>query len=146
MRNKTRNNELVARAFELLSSKEKSEYASNIFGKDGFIDKAYASQIAAFSVSVAMVGLKPTLAMYYEQGGATVDTRNIIGIVAELLMLDGYDFAPEGDEYNLPSEKLFVYAMKHNSEKLRKDVIDNAVALKVVVRTFIKTKEDEKPA
>ena len=135
MKTKQRNDELIQRAFELLSSD--SQYRNKIF-KGNFIEDSFAGQVAAFSVSVAMIGLKPTLAMYYEQGGAAVDTRNIVGLVAELLMKDGCTFAPEGDRYNHPAEKLFVYAMKHNSEKLRKDVIDNAVALKVVLRTFIK--------
>ena len=138
MRNKTRNNELVARAFELLSSKEKSEYASNILGKDGFIDKAYASQIAAFSVSVAMVGLKPTLAIYYQKNGSSVDTHNIVGLIAQMLASDGYPYAGKS-----PAECFFKHAVSlpekgKDAEDLRQKVIDNAVALKVVVRTFLK--------
>lgn len=139
MKLKERNNELIQRAFNLLGADDsKSIYRKKVV-KGGYVDKAYASQISAFSVSVAMIGLKPTLAMYYEKGGAAVDTNNIVGLIAELLMEDGYTFAPEGNGYNTPAEKMFVHTMRVKDDtKLRKDVIDNAVALKVVVRTFLK--------
>lgn len=141
---KERNNKLIQRAFELLNCDD-SRYVNKVVN-NGYIDKAYASQISAFSVSVAMIGLKPTLAMYYEKGGAAVDTHNIVGLIAELLLRDGYDFTPEGNNYKTPAEKLFVYAMEHDDKKLRKDVIDNVVALKVVVRTFLKPEKDDESA
>lgn len=143
MKTKKRNDELISRAYDLLTG-GKSDYAKNLFepGKN-FIKKSFASQVAAFSVSVAMIGLKPTLAMYYKQGGAAVDTHNIIGIIAEMLVLDGYTFQ---DQSSSPAKNLFEYAMNKDKQvnedkKLLRDVIDNAIALKVVVRTFLNDEE-----
>lgn len=143
MTTKEKNNILVDRAFGLLTGKPESEYAGKLI-KDGFIDKAYSGQIAAFSVSVAMVGLKPTLAMYYQQGGSSVNTHNIVGLIAEMLIADGYPFKGKS-----PAERFFNHVMgmpAEDADKLRKNVIDNAVALKVVVRTFVKSDKDEKSA
>ena len=143
MTTKEKNNILVDRAFGLLTGKPESEYAGKLI-KDGFIDKAYSGQIAAFSVSVAMVGLKPTLAMYYQQGGSSVNTHNIVGLIAEMLVADGYPFKGKS-----PAERFFNHVMGMPAGKdadLRKDVIDNAVALKVVVRTFLKSENDEESA
>lgn len=144
MTTKEKNNILVDRAFGLLTGKHESEYAGKLI-KDGFIDKAYSGQIAAFSVSVAMVGLKPTLAMYYQQGGSSVNTHNIVGLIAEMLVAEGYPF-----EGKSPADKFFDHVMGmsegKDADKLRKDVIDNAVALKVVVRTFLKSENDEESA
>lgn len=125
---KERNNTLIQRAFELLND-DNSRYKKNVV-KEGYIDDAYASKISAFSVSIAMIGLKPTLAMYYEKGGSAIDTRNIVGLLAEMLHKDNYPFDT--------AEGLFKDAMQNADDKLRKQVIDNAVALKVVVRTFLK--------
>ena len=148
MTTKEKNNKRISCAFELLTAKKgdgKSQYGWKLIDKDGFIDKSYSGQIAAFSVSVAMVGLKPTLAMYYEQGGSSVNTRNIVGLVAEMLVEDGYPFKGES-----PADKFFDHVMGmpagKEGDKLRKDVIDNAVALKVVVRTFLKSENDEESA
>ena len=143
MTTKVKNNILVDRAFGLLTGKPESEYAGKLI-KDGFVDKAYSGQIAAFSVSVAMVGLKPTLAMYYQQGGSSVNTHNIVGLIAEMLVADGYPFKGKS-----PAERFFNHVMGMPAGKdadLRKDVIDNAVALKVVVRTFLKSENDEESA
>ena len=143
---KERNNKLIQRAFELLNCDD-SRYVNKVVN-NGYIDKAYASQISAFSVSVAMIGLKPTLAMYYEKGGAAVDTHNIVGLIAEMLVGDDYKF-----DVKDPAKALFEYAMKRADDKLRKaddklrkDVIDNVVALKVVVRTFLKPEKDDESA
>lgn len=139
MRLKERNNELVARAYDLLTGKKESDYKTEFYTKDGvYIDKGYDGQVAAFSVSVAMIGLRPTLAMYYKKGGSAVDTHNIVGIIAEMLIWDNFNFT----EGNNPAEKLFRYVMDNRLEKekldqITRDVIDMAVALKVVVRTFL---------
>lgn len=145
MTTKEKNNILVDRAFGLLTGKSESKYAGELIDKDGFIDKAYSGQIAAFSVSVAMVGLKHTIAIYYQQGGSSVNTRNIVGLIAEMLVADKYPF-----KGGSPAERFFNHVMGmpagKEADKLRKDVIDNAVALKVVVRTFLKSENDEESA
>lgn len=148
MTTKEKNNKRISCAFELLIAKKgdgKSQYGWKLIDKDGFIDKAYSGQIAAFSVSVAMVGLKPTLAMFYQQGGSSVNTHNIVGLIAEMLVAEGYPF-----EGKSPADKFFDHVMGmpagKEADKLRKDVIDNAVALKVVVRTFLKSENDEESA
>ena len=139
MRFKERNNILVSRAYDLLTGKKESDYKTEFYTNGGvYIDKGYDGQVAAFSVSVAMIGLRPTLAMYYKKGGSAVDTHNIVGIIAEMLIWDGFNFT----EGNKPAEKLFRYVMDNRLEKekldqITRDVIDMAVALKVVVRTFL---------
>ena len=139
MRNKALNNRLVSVAYDLMTGSKPSVYKDKLLTKDRqYIDEKYSSQIASFSVSVAMIGIRPTVAMYYEKGGACVDTHNIVGLIAEILIIEG-KLKKDADQ---PAAKtLFNIVMKAEQtelDTLRKDIIDIAVALKVVLRTFIK--------
>lgn len=136
--NKKRNNELIKLADEKLRA------SKMLKGCD--IAETYDGKTAALSVSVAMSGLLPTLAIYYQdfdkkQPGAPC-RRNVLDVVATMITIHGEKFKD--------AEALLRYAIDHSEDlaDLKKEVIDCAIALKQVVRTYnlIKTDKDEKPA
>ncbi len=108
--------------------------------KDGKIDSSYDGQVAGFGVSIAMSGLRPTLAIYYKSSqNRAVDTTKILGVIANTISKD--------DTYcnSLDSAKsLMEHAFKPDVDikKLTEVVIECAIALKLVVRTYPQTKND----
>lgn len=134
MRNKERNNLLMQIANDALI---KSKNNKNSLFKSGTNDivSSYNGQISGFSVSIAITGLLPTLAMYYQDGKNAVCLRNILDVIG--LMLPELD----ASTYNgiTCSKSLFEFAINskgEKQEKLKRDIIDCAIALKQIVRTY----------
>ena len=75
---KERKNQLMAWANEVI--------ATSSICKDGVIvSESYNGQIAAFSVSVSLSGLKPAMALYYSgKGSSDVDKKKIIELLAAM--------------------------------------------------------------
>lgn len=123
--NKARNNELIRLADKKLKN-------SNML-KDGSIAKTYDGKTAALSVSVAMSGLLPTLAIYYqdfdEKNPKAPCRRHVLNVVATM-MSKPRNFSDAKD--------LFSYAIDNKNDEmiLKKEIIDCAIALKQVVRTY----------
>lgn len=118
---------------------------SEILQPDGNIYKSYNGQAAALGVSIAMSGLLPTLAIYYQDYEAnnkeTAYRRCVLNIIAKMVMHDN----------NKKGEDLFEKALRlHNSKdakelsKLKADIIDCSVALKQVIRTYTLIDEKQK--
>lgn len=127
--NKTRNNDLMKLANEALNAKH------DLLKDDLSINSSYNGQIAAFGVAVAMSGLLPALAIYYNGGNAGVDRRLILDVLARMIKADKFK-----DIYD--SKALLQLAMelepnKSEFEKLKNEVIECAIALKQVVRTYV---------
>ena len=102
------------------------------------IAESYNGKIAGFSVSIAMSGLLPTLAMYYQDGDekqvkTKVYLRNILTVVSAMIAADG-----AFDEKITDAKSLLEYAINNPQKEgdLKKEVIDCAIALKQVVRTY----------
>ena len=102
---------------------------SSIFKDNQICSESYNGQIAAFSVSVALSGLKPAVALYYsEKGSSEVDKKAIVELVARMYAKDtGYS----GDFY-----RLVLRAEDEDVSELRRRVIEYGIALKLAVRTF----------
>lgn len=122
--NKTRNNELIKLA-------DKQLRASNLLMPGGSIADSYNGSAAALGVSVAMSGLLPTLAIYYQDFDSKDPDapcrRNVLNVVATMIPSQGFSDARELLEYALSTE---------DSKNLANDVIDCAIALKQVIRTY----------
>lgn len=126
--NKTRNNELIRLADEKLK-------ASNMLNGNT-IEETYDGKTAALSVTVAMSDLLPTLAIYYQDYDDDNPTapcrRNVLNVVATMIT------NPESNMTFSNAHDLLKYAIDHQDKlkDLKRDVIDCAIALKQVVRTY----------
>lgn len=127
-----RNNYLMQKANEVLLA---NKY---IFDKKDelSIKESYNGQIAAFGVSVAMSGILPTLAIYYKEKSSTeVNRRDILEVLARMIKDDKEKVSPTIDN----AETLFRFAIECSDAErnsLTKELIECAIALKQVVRTY----------
>ena len=128
MGTKERNKKLLDRADGLLTGS--SQYREALYHGTEFIASEHSSKVSAFPVSVAMIGLKPTLAIYHQ------NAHSVVGLIAEMLILDD---KIDGCQDYQPAERFVNYAFENYSEEFKQAVIENALALKVVIRTFLKT-------
>lgn len=136
---KQRNKELIMCAEKVLRASKKETYS--LFKDKGLgnkILKSYNGQVAALGVSILMTGLKPTLAIYYQDAPDskapkpnTAYRRFVLEIIARILKEDNREYAYDS------AEKLVrdVLEMKDDSG-LTRNIIDCSVALKQVIRTY----------
>ena len=106
------------------------ESIHDVFGEREISD-SYNGQIAAFSVSVALSGLKPTFAIYNSStSNSELDKTRIIELLAEMFTKD------KGQR--LDTDQLYkkVIKLKDDDASLQKDIIEYAIALKLAIRTF----------
>lgn len=122
--NKERKNILVKMADEVIRS-------SSIC-KNGIIEsESFNSQIAAFSVAVAMSGLKPAMAIYYDRdNNSSIDKSMIIDLLANMYSKEN-SFLNKDDFF-----KEVIYAEGEKEQTLRNTIIEYAIALKLAIRTF----------
>ena len=122
---KERKNQLLVWANEVIGS-------SSIY-KDGMIiSDSYNGQIAAFSVSVALSGLKPAMALYYSgKGSSDVDKKEIIKLLAAMYSKENNAQTNADAFFNL-----VINANKEVLPDLHKMIIEYGIALKLAVRTF----------
>ena len=117
---------------ELMMWADESIRNSTIFKNGEIISDSYNGQIAAFSVSVALSGLKPAIALYYSgKGSSDVDKRKIIELLASMYSKH------KGEATN--AEALFNKVINANANEeasLKRDIIEYGIALKLAVRTF----------
>lgn len=98
------------------------------------ISKKYDGKTAALSVSVAMSDILPTLSIYYqefEENGAC--RRKVLNVVATMINRPGTTTSFQN------AETLVRFAVSCNANDLqyiKRQVIDCAIALKHVVRTY----------
>ncbi len=96
------------------------------------ISESYNGQIAAFSVTVALSGLKPAMALYYSNTGSSgIDKKKIIDLLACMYSKDK-NINKNTEEFY----QLVIDADKQTEASLRKDILAYAIALKLIVRTF----------
>jgi hypothetical protein len=134
MNTKERNNRLMQLADDALDT-------TKALFKEGTTDiyDSYNGQISAFGVAIAMSGLRPALAIYYQDGKAKVNRRAILTIIAKMISDDkDYDKTFQGDNEAL-AKGLLTHALSLDNNglsKLQREVIDCSIALKQVVRTY----------
>ena len=133
--NKTRNNKLMGLANKALIE------TRAIFKNDNLdIDAAYNGQIASLGVTIAMSGIRPALAIYFQDKSSTkVNRRAVLTVIADMIKRDD-----EFTKGNISDAKsLFEYALKTNDlndlndlNALKEEVEQCSIALKQVVRTY----------
>ena len=149
--NKTRNNYLIKLADEVLREQtDNNELGITKILNDGNIEDAYNGSVAALSVSIAMSELRPALAIYFQdkskeskenkekESKTKANRRSVLDAIARMISKDEdkdneWNSLSEGGKY---AENLFRYAIRKDDAKLKKEVIDCAIALKQVVRTY----------
>lgn len=102
------------------------------------IQDSYNGQIAALGVSVATTGLRPTLAIYYQDKPDAaeprkVNRRAVLEIIAQMI-----EFPRSSPLEDRNAKALLAYAISESADLnwLKREVIDCSVALKQVVRTY----------
>ena len=121
---KERKNQLMVWANEVIGS-------SSICQNGVIISDSYNGQIAAFSVSVALSGLKPAMALYYSgKGSSDVDKKKIIELLAAMYSKE--NGRTDADAFF----RLVIAANGDALASLHKKIIEYGIALKLAVRTF----------
>lgn len=105
----------------------------------GMVDGTYDGQISAFSVAVALSGLKTAMAIYMDSdSGSAVDRKRIIRMLAIIYNLD------QSPDRELTEASLWDMVKDVADDKeLKKLILEYAIALKLTFRTF-KYKDDGK--
>lgn len=93
--------------------------------RKGIINESYNGQVSALGVSVLMIGLKATLAVYYQDE----NRRRLLEVIVQMInKKKGANFA-NADEFVRE-------VMKGDEKNWKTDVVDCSVALKQVIRTY----------
>lgn len=130
---KQRIEKLIPIANEILREQMESG-GEAILKKNGDINSTYDGKIAALGVSVAMSGLRPTLAMYFNDSGS-VKTKPILEVIAKIIRKDGI-YVNSNVLDSAPALLSHALDTSSNLDELKKYVLESAVALKQVVRTY----------
>lgn len=134
--NKTRNNQLIKLADEALRSTRALFKANDTVD----IDESYNGHIAALGVSIAMSGLRPALAIYYQDSKTKVKRRAVLTVIAKMIQSDSNrDLEGSTDTNFNDAQSLFDYALSISEDRLKdlsREVEDCSIALKQVVRTY----------
>jgi len=122
---KERKNQLMVWANEVIGS-------SSICNNGVIVSDSYNGQIAAFSVSVALSGLKPAMALYYSgKGSSDVDKKEIIKLLAA--MYNKQASSPiNADAFY----QLVIRSTGNQLAELQQKITEYGIALKLAVRTF----------
>ncbi len=122
---KERKNQLMVWANEVIGS-------SSICKEGIIVSDSYNGQIAAFSVSVALSGLKPAMALYYSgKGSSDVDKKEIIKLLAAMYSKE-IGSLKSADQFF----QQVIGASENELAGLQKKIIEYGIALKLAVRTF----------
>lgn len=93
--------------------------------KKGIINESYNGQVSALGVSVLMIGLKATLAVYYQDE----NRRRLLEVIVQMIN------KKKGTTYSNAYD--FVHKVVQNDEdELKSLVVNCSVALKQVIRTY----------
>lgn len=134
--NKTRNNQLIKLADEALLSTRALFKANDTMD----IDESYNGQIAALGVSIAMSGLRPALAIYYQDSKTKVKRRAVLIVIAKMIQTDPTRNIQGSTDANFnDARSLFDYALTISENQLKdltREVEECSIALKQVVRTY----------
>lgn len=105
-------------------------------GKKVEIDKEFNGYISSFGASIISAGLLPSV-IFYSQKGDSSDRHKIIGCIEYILQKHN------NLEGSLLVKVKELFSSGNNTEKIRRltdNVADAAVALKLAIRTFPKSK------
>lgn len=126
---KIRNEKLIKWADEALRATPEVLNVTN-----GTIDDSYNGQVAALGVMIAMSGLRPALAIYYQDNDQNKPHRRaVLEVIARMISRDQDNSYPFRN-----AEEMFRYVLGNeaNLKELRREITECATALKQVVRTY----------
>lgn len=101
--------------------------------QNGLVDGTYDGQISAFSVAVALSGLKTAMAIYMKsESGSTADRKKVIRMLAKM---------KNADEGTTGTTEQILWDQVRNADEqalkeLKKVILEYAIALKLTFRTF----------
>ena len=101
--------------------------------QNGLVDGTYDGQISAFSVAVALSGLKTAMAIYMKsESGSTADRKKVIRMLAKM---------KDADEGTTGTTEQILWDQVRNADEqalkeLKKAILEYAIALKLTFRTF----------
>ncbi len=153
--NKKENKEWMERAESVLQSTEWNcplfKNKCPLFKDEGktTIYDSYNGQIAALGVSILMIGLKPTLAIYYQDAPKKekdkVYRRALLEVIVRMLRCkednkEVYGSVESLVRYILDKDKRL---SEQDEKKLKTDILNCSIALKQVIRTYKLEKDGE---
>lgn len=124
--NKELNRKLMGYAEECLQYNSCLLYKNK---KEGIINESHNGQVSALGVSTLMIGLKATLAVYYQDE----NRRRLLEVIVQMLNKKNGTTYASADDF---VRKVMKNDSEINEEKLKTDVVDCSVALKQVIRTY----------
>lgn len=126
---KIRNEKLMKWADEALRATPEVLDVTN-----GTVDDSYNGQVAALGVMIAMSGLRPALAIYYQDDDPRKPHRRaVLEVIARMISQD-----EDNPLIFENAREMFRYALGNevNLKELRREITECATALKQVVRTY----------
>lgn len=146
---KKRKDNLIAWADKALHDQEADSHLPQGTGKmlNGIdINESYNGAVAALGVSVAIGGLRPTLAIYYQdkqekENRPKANRRTVLDVIARMITMDvqsgqqipDWDCATGNNGY---AYKLFSLVLTNDDDIIKQEIIDCSIALKHIVRTY----------
>lgn len=117
---------------------------SGIRKKDSLdIKDSYNGLTSSFAVAVAMSGLIPALASYYQKSSESRETERwkILEAISAMIVKDGFRISTKTEDVINNADSLVHTAIRnaHNNDiikLLKKEVIECSTALKQVIRTY----------
>lgn len=108
--------------------------------KSTTIFSSYNGQVSALGVSILMIGLKPTVSVYYQDKRKEHEAYRqcLLGVIAKMLEKDD-KWKPKlakGASYENYAKELTRYILKNDNDTLKTDILNCSIALKQVIRTY----------
>lgn len=105
------------------------------------IHESYNGQISALGVSILMIGLKPTIAVYYQDAPKNPAKEKteafrkcLLEVIARMLKFYKNDANKNVNYAN--AESLTRYVLGQADDSLKSDILNCSVALKQIIRTY----------
>ena len=101
--------------------------------ENGLVDGSYDGQISAFSVAVALSGIKTAMAIYMKsESGSSADRKKVIQMLAKM---------KDADEGTTGTTEQVLWNQVRNADEqslkeLKRVILEYAIALKLTFRTF----------
>ena len=126
--NKELNRELMGYAEECLQEDNCPLYKNK---REGIINESHNGQVSALGVSALMIGLKATLAVYYQDE----NRKRLLEEIVKMLNKKNKDKETFDDAEDFV-RKVMGGKCKMSEEELKTNIVDCSVALKQVIRTY----------
>lgn len=105
------------------------------------IHESYNGQISALGVSILMIGLKPTIAVYYQDapkkpGNEKTEAfrKCLLEVIARMLKI--YKKDTDRNVRYANAESLTRHILGQTDDSLKNDILNCSVALKQIIRTY----------